>query len=63
MLFYNFFIADPAWINGDSSKQTALQEYFTAAFKEVEPTERFRFLSIYKVICITCIEDIKNPVI
>ena len=51
MLFNNFFSADPAWKTGDSRDQIALQEYFTAAFNEVEATKKYKFLSI------------KNPVI
>ena len=45
--FWYFFSADPAWKIGDSSEQIVLQGYFTAAFKEVEPTENYKFLSIY----------------
>lgn len=47
MLFTNSFTADPAWKTGDSSKKIALQEHFTAAFKEVELTEKCKFLPIY----------------
>ena len=47
MLFNNSFTTDPAWKTGNSSKQIAVQEYFTAAFKEVEPTEKYKFLWIY----------------
>ena len=47
MLFNNFFTADPVWKTGDSSEQIALQDYFAAASKEVEPTEKYKFLSIY----------------
>ena len=31
----------------DSSEQVPLQDYYTAAFNIVEPTEKYRFLSIY----------------
>ena len=47
MLFNNFFTADPVWKTGDSSEKIALQNYFAAASKEVEPTEKYKFLSIY----------------
>ena len=46
-MLFNNFTTDPAWKTGYSSEQIALQEYFTAAFKEVEPTEKCKFLSIY----------------
>ena len=32
---------------GASNKQFAVQEYFTIEFKEVEPTKKYKFLSIY----------------
>ena len=40
MLFNNFFTADPVWKTGDSSEKIALKNYFAAASKEVEPTEK-----------------------
>ena len=47
MLFNIFFTAGPVWKTRDSSEQIPLQDYFTAAFNEVEPTEKYKFLSIY----------------
>ena len=44
MLCNSFFAADPVWKN---ALQIALQDYFIAAFKEVEPTEKYKFSSIY----------------
>ena len=47
MLFNIFFTAGPVWKTRDSSEQIPLQDYFTAAFNQVEPTEKYKFLSIY----------------
>ena len=47
MLFNIFFTAGPLWKARDSSEQIPLQDYFTAAFNEVEPSEKYKFLSIY----------------
>ena len=44
MFCNNFVIADPV---SKTALQIALQDYFTAVFKEVEPNEKYRFLSIY----------------
>ena len=44
MLCNSFFAADPVW---KTALQIALQDYFIAAFKEVEPTEKYKFSSIY----------------
>ena len=62
MLFNNFFTAGPVWKTRDPSEQILLEDYFTVAFNEVEPTEKYKFLSIYvpchkkeDVIRITCI--------
>ena len=46
MLFNNFFTEYPVWKTGDSG-QIALQICFTAVFKEVEPIEKYKSLSIY----------------
>ena len=45
--FNNSFTANPAWKAQESSKQIALQKYFTAVFKEVESTTKYKLLSIY----------------
>ena len=47
MLFNYFFTADSVWKTGDSSEHITLQDCFTAAFEEVEQTEKYKFLSIY----------------
>ena len=46
MLFNNFFTEYPVWKTGDSG-QIALQICFTAVFKEVEPIEKYKSLSMY----------------
>ena len=38
---------DPPWKTGDSSEQIAEQEYFTAAFKDINQTKANKFLSIH----------------
>ena len=38
---------DPTWNNADRNKQIALQEYFTDAFKEIETSEVYKFLSTF----------------
>ena len=43
-----FFTAGPVWKTRDSCEQIPLQDYFTAAFNQVEPTEKYKFLSIYE---------------
>ena len=50
MLFNNFFTEYPVWITGDSSGQIALQIYFTAMFKKLEPIEKHNSLSM----CVPC---------
>ena len=46
--FIFFFTAGPVWKIRDSCEQIPLQDYFTAAFNQVEPTEKYKFLSIYE---------------
>ena len=43
MLFNNFFTAGPVWKTRDPSEQILLEDYFTVAFNEVEPTEKYKF--------------------
>ena len=38
---------DPPWKTGDSNEQTAVQEYFTAVFKDIDQTKANKFLSIH----------------
>ena len=38
-----FFTAGPAWKTRDLSEQIPSQDYFTAVFNEVEPTENYKF--------------------
>ena len=42
-----FFTAGPAWKTRYLSEQIPLQDYFTVVFNEAEPTEKYKFLSIY----------------
>ena len=38
---------DPPWKTADSSEQIAVQEYFTAAFKDIDQTKANKFLPIH----------------
>ena len=38
---------DPTWNNADSTEQIALQEYFTGAFKEIDTSGDYKFLSTF----------------
>ena len=38
---------DASWKTGDSSEQIAEQEYFTAAFENIDQTKANKFLSIH----------------
>ena len=38
---------EPPWKTGNSSKQIAVQEYFTAVFKDIDQTKVNKFLSIH----------------
>ena len=62
MLFNISFTEGPVWKTRYPSEQILLQDYFTVTFNEVEPTKKYKFLSIYvpyhkkeDVIRITCI--------